>query len=86
MAASTGPVAVIGGGIAGLAAAYELKCEGVEAVVLEAGDRPGGSIDSWRVGGLTVDSGPDGFVARDPAAAELCRRIGTRRRTGDPYL
>ena len=76
MTASRGRVAVIGGGIAGLAAAYELKCEGVEAVVLEAGDRAGGSIDAWRVGGLTVDSGPDGFVARDPAAAELCRRIG----------
>ena len=76
MTASRGRVAVIGGGIAGLAAAYELKCEGVEAVVLEAGDRPGGSIDAWRVGGLTVDSGPDGFVARDPAAAELCGRIG----------
>ena len=76
MAASAGRVAVIGGGIAGLAAAYELKCNGVEVVVLEAGDRPGGSIDESRVGGLTVDSGPDGFVARDPAAAELCRRIG----------
>ena len=76
MAASTGRVAVIGGGIAGLAAAYELKCDGVEAVVLEAGDRPGGSIDESLIGGLTVDSGPDGFVARDPAAAELCRRIG----------
>ena len=76
MAASTGRVAVIGGGIAGLAAAYELKCQGVEAVVLEAGDRPGGSIDESAIGGLTVDSGPDGFVARDPAAAELCRRIG----------
>ncbi len=76
MAASAGPVAVIGGGIAGLAAAYELRGKGVEAVVLEAGDRPGGSIDESSVGGLTVDSGPDGFVARDPAAAELCRRIG----------
>lgn len=76
MAPSTGRVAVIGGGIAGLAASYELKCLGVEAVVLEAGDRLGGSIDEARVGGLTVDSGPDGFVARDPAAAELCRRIG----------
>ena len=76
MAASAGRVAVIGGGIAGLAAAYELKYNGVEVVVLEAGDRPGGSIDESHVGGLTVDSGPDGFVARDPAAAELCRRIG----------
>ena len=76
MTAGTGRVAVVGGGIAGLAAAYELKCGGVEAVVLEAGDRPGGSIDGSRVGGLTVDSGPDGFVARDDAAAELCRRIG----------
>lgn len=76
MAASTGRVAVIGGGIAGLAAAYELKCEGVEPMVLEAGDRPGGCIDESLIGGLTVDSGPDGFVARDPAAAELCRRIG----------
>ena len=76
MAAGTGRVAVIGGGIAGLAAAYELKCNGIEAVVLEAGDRVGGSIDESSVGGLTVDSGPDGFVARDPAAAELCRRIG----------
>ena len=76
MASPAGGVAVIGGGIAGLAAAYELKCSGVKAVVLEAGDRPGGKIDSTQVGGLTVDSGPDGFVARDPAAADLCRRIG----------
>jgi len=76
MAAGTGRVAVIGGGIAGLAAAYELKCRGVEAVVLEAADRLGGSIDESVIGGLAVDSGPDGFVARDPAAAELCRQIG----------
>ena len=69
-------MAVVGAGIAGLAAAYELKCAGVEAVVLEAGDRAGGKIDCSPVGGLTVDSGPDGFVARDPAAAELCRRLG----------
>ena len=72
----TGRVAVIAAGISGLAAAYELRRAGIEAVVLEAGDRPGGKIDSAPVGGLTVDSGPDGFVARDPAAAELCRRLG----------
>ena len=76
MASHAGRVVVVGGGITGLAAAYELKCMGVGALVLEAGDRPGGKIDGSRVGGVTVDSGPDGFVARDPAAAELCRRIG----------
>ena len=69
-------MAVIGAGITGLAAAYELQCAGIEAVVLEASERPGGKIDSSQIGCLTVDSGPDGFVARDPAAAELCRRIG----------
>lgn len=71
----TGRVAVVGAGISGLAAAYELKQAGIEAVVLEAGDRPGGKIDSAQVGCLTVDVGPDGFVARDPAAAELCQRL-----------
>ncbi len=69
-------VVIAGAGISGLAAAYELQRAGIEAVVLEAGDRPGGKIDSAPVGGLTVDSGPDGFVARDLAAAELCRRLG----------
>ena len=72
----TGRVAVVGAGISGLAAAYELQQAGVEAVVLEAGDRPGGKIGSAPVGCLTVDAGPDGFVARDPSAAELCRRLG----------
>jgi len=72
----TGRVAVVGAGISGLAAAYELRHAGIEVVVLEAGDRPGGKIDSAQVGCLTVDVGPDGFVARDPAAAELCRRLG----------
>ena len=72
----TGRVAVVGAGISGLAAAYELQHAGIEAVVLEAGDRPGGKIDDAPVGCLTVEVGPDGFVARDPAAAELCGRLG----------
>ena len=72
----TGRVAVVGAGISGLAAAFEIQRAGIEAVVLEAGDRPGGKIDGAPVGCLTVDVGADGFVARDPAAAELCRRLG----------
>ena len=67
---------MVGAGITGLAAAFELHRAGIEAVVLEAGDRAGGKVDSAEVGGMTVDSGPDGFVARDPAAANLCRRLG----------
>ena len=69
-------VAVVGAGITGLAAAFELRRAGLDAVVLEAGDRPGGKVDGSAVGGLTVDSGPDGFLARDPDAADLCRRLG----------
>ena len=69
-------VAVVGAGISGLAAAFELRLAGIEAVVLEGHGRAGGKIDSSQVGGLTIDSGPDGFVIRDPAAADLCRRLG----------
>lgn len=69
-------VAVVGAGISGLTAAYELRQAGIETVVLEASDRAGGKIDSSPLGCLMIDSGPDGFVARDPAAAELCRRLG----------
>ena len=67
---------MVGAGITGLAAAFELRCAGVEAIVLEASDRPGGKIGATQIGGLAVDSGPDGFLVRDAAAAELCRRIG----------
>ena len=72
----TGRVVVVGAGVTGLAAAFELRRAGIDAVVLEASDRPGGKVDSAEVGGLAVDSGPDGFLARDPAAAELCHRLG----------
>ena len=69
-------VAVVGGGITGLAAAFELQRAGIDTLVLEASDRPGGKVDASEVGGLVVDSGPDGFLARDPAAAELCHLLG----------
>ena len=84
MTAPGSRVVVVGAGISGLVAAYELRRAGIESVVLEAGDRPGGKIDSAPVGGLTVDSGPDGFVTRDPAATELCRRLGLGPELVDP--
>ncbi|MGF6903737.1 protoporphyrinogen/coproporphyrinogen oxidase [Paraburkholderia sp. GAS348] len=46
---------VLGGGIAGISAAYHAKLSGVDATVLEARDRAGGLTDSFEVGGFTFD-------------------------------
>ena len=69
-------VAVVGGGIAGLAAAWEIAGAGARAVVLEAGARMGGKIVSAEFGGRVVDLGPDAFVARRPEAVQLCEELG----------
>ncbi|HUV70606.1 MAG TPA: protoporphyrinogen oxidase [Terracidiphilus sp.] len=74
-------IAIIGGGIAGLAAAYELeKARGagvpVEYTLFEASERLGGSLSSEIVNGAVLEKGPDSFLTEKPAAAELCRELG----------
>ncbi len=69
-------IAVVGGGITGLAAAWELLAEGAEVAVFEAGPRLGGRIITEDVGGRPVDLGPDAFLARVPHALDLCRELG----------
>ena len=69
-------VAVVGGGISGLAAAYELHRRGTPFVLLEKTDRLGGLIRTERIGGFTIDTGPDSLVTQKPAAVALCREIG----------
>jgi oxygen-dependent protoporphyrinogen oxidase len=74
-------IGIIGGGIAGLAAAYELEKaraagEAVEYTVFEAGLRLGGSIATEIVDGVVLERGPDSFITEKPAAAELCRELG----------
>jgi oxygen-dependent protoporphyrinogen oxidase len=68
--------AIIGGGIAGLAAAYELEKAGAEFTLFEAGSRLGGVISSATVAGSALEDGPDSFLTEKPAAAELCRELG----------
>ncbi len=73
--------AIIGGGIAGLAAAYELekaRAAGaeVEYRLFEARGRLGGSLASEIVDGTVLEEGPDSFLTEKPAAAELCRELG----------
>jgi DNA-binding LytR/AlgR family response regulator len=69
-------VAIVGGGIAGLAAAYELSRRGVSFVVLERAPRAGGVIFSEAIDGFTIDGGPDALLIQKPEAIALCREIG----------
>jgi protoporphyrinogen/coproporphyrinogen III oxidase len=69
-------VAIVGGGIAGLAAAYELSRRGVSFVLLERSGRAGGVIVSEQVDGYTIDGGPDALLVQKPDAIALCRQLG----------
>ena len=73
-------VAVIGGGIAGLAAAWELVAGSPgavpEVVVFEADDRLGGKLRSETFGDRRVDVAADAFLARRPEGTDLCQELG----------
>ncbi|MCA9132071.1 MAG: protoporphyrinogen oxidase [Planctomycetales bacterium] len=71
-------VAIIGGGISGLAAAHflrETKPE-VEVILLEASGRLGGVIRSANKDGFLIESAADNFITTSPVAIDLCRRLG----------
>jgi protoporphyrinogen/coproporphyrinogen III oxidase len=69
-------VAIIGGGIAGLATAYELHRRGVTFHLFERAPRLGGVILTEQVDGFTFDAGPDALLIQKPAAIALCRELG----------
>lgn len=80
-------IAIIGGGITGLAAAHrltELRSEKklpLEVILLEGSGRVGGTIATRHLDGFIIEEGPDSFITTKPWALSLCRRIGL-----DPYL
>ncbi len=72
-------VAIIGGGITGLAAAFHLQqCapDGAEYTLIEASSRLGGKIISARENGFLIEGGPDSFLSTKTATMELCRALG----------
>jgi oxygen-dependent protoporphyrinogen oxidase len=69
-------VLVVGGGIAGLATAYELLQQKVPFTLLEAGPRVGGVILSEAVDGFNVDGGPDALLIQKPDGIKLCQELG----------
>ncbi|HMK10734.1 MAG TPA: protoporphyrinogen oxidase [Acidimicrobiales bacterium] len=69
-------VAVVGGGITGLACALELADAGIEVTLLESDGRLGGKIRTSSFAGLDVDEAADAFLARVPEGIDLCTRLG----------
>jgi oxygen-dependent protoporphyrinogen oxidase len=71
-------VAVIGGGVSGLAAAHRLLklVPNVQVRVYEASDRLGGPLHTIRTRDSVLEQGADSFLITKPAALELCRELG----------
>jgi len=69
-------VAVVGGGITGLAAAHDLAAAGVPFTLYEAQPRFGGVIRTERADGFLLEGGPDAMLAQKPEALALCRELG----------
>jgi len=69
-------VVVVGGGLAGLTAAYALTQRGDNVTVLEAAAHTGGKLRRAEVGGVAVDVGAEAMLNRRPEAVELARELG----------
>jgi oxygen-dependent protoporphyrinogen oxidase len=69
-------IVILGAGIAGLAAAWELQQHGIRPLILEQSARAGGVIRTDLVDGFVIDGGPDSMLVQKPAAVDLCRELG----------
>lgn len=67
---------VVGAGIAGLSAAYDLCARGISLRVLDQAAVPGGVVQTERIGEWVIDRGPDSLLLQKPAAVELCTELG----------
>src|SRR6516162_10575664 len=69
-------VVVVGGGIAGLAAAFFLRDQPVRVTVLEGSPRLGGKLSASEVAGVPVDEGAEALLARRPEGIALITATG----------
>lgn len=77
-------VVVVGGGIAGLAAADRLLSAGARVTLLEATDRLGGKLRTGEMEGAPVDLGAESVLARRPEAVDLASSVGLAERLQPP--
>lgn len=80
-------IAIIGGGISGLAAAFVLEeyrrtGSDLKYVLYESSKRLGGVLRTEHVDGCLVEAGPDSFITEKPWATDLCRDLGL----GDQFI
>jgi 15-cis-phytoene desaturase len=73
---STHDAIVIGGGLAGLSAAFELAERGLQTVLIEAAPQVGGRTSNWRENGMDVESGIHKFVGFYKEFPRLLERAG----------
>ncbi|HEX3321706.1 MAG TPA: protoporphyrinogen oxidase [Terriglobales bacterium] len=74
-------VAIIGGGISGLSAAFTLEQKrragaALDYVLFERAPRLGGVMDTDRADGCLIEAGPDSFLTEKPWAIDLCKQVG----------
>ncbi len=71
-------VAIVGGGISGLAAAYRLQelAPGYEITLFEAAGRLGGVLETVHEAGFQIEQSADNFITTFPWGVDLCRRLG----------
>ncbi|MBZ5605807.1 MAG: protoporphyrinogen oxidase [Acidobacteriia bacterium] len=69
-------VVIVGGGIAGLSAAYDLSRAGVETILFEKKPRLGGVIETQSWEDCVFDTGPDSFISQKPEALALIKELG----------
>src|ERR1700676_4904125 len=73
-------IAIIGGGISGLTAAFALdehrRAGAVEYTLYESSPHLGGVLRTEHIQGCIVEAGPDSFITEKPWAADLCRTLG----------
>lgn len=74
-------IAIVGGGISGLSAAFELEQRRraggeLEYTLYESSPRLGGVLRTESIDGSVVEAGPDSFLTEKPWATDLCRAVG----------
>jgi oxygen-dependent protoporphyrinogen oxidase len=80
-------VAVVGGGISGLTAAYRLRASlgpGADIVLIDGSRRLGGALRTVELAGVALDLGAEAFLMRRPEAAGLVGELGLGARLTHP--